>query len=222
MDIDAYSLRPATPEDLPALYRVCLQTGEAGKDASHIQDDPELLGQVFVGPYVTLEPELAFALVGPQGVVGYVLGALDTRRFNRKLKDEWLPKLQQVERDPGENPEAWKGSDWVRRALHHPFLDVPRALANYPSHAHIDLLADARGHGIGRHMMQMMMERLAGRGSPGLHMQVNPKNAGAQAFYRSLGFEPIASPDLPKDTLFMARRFGDEETAEVGSGSRIS
>ena len=211
MDLDAYSLRPATPDDLPALYRVCLKTGEAGNDASDSQDDPELLGEVFVGPYVTLEPDLAFALVGPQGVVGYVLGALDTQRFNRKLRDDWLPKLQRAERDPGDDPQQWKGSDWVRHALHHPFLDVPAVLADYPSHAHIDLLADARGHGIGRHMMQMMMECLARRGSPGLHLQVNPRNAGAQAFYRSLGFEPLSSPDLPDDTLFMAHRFGDEE-----------
>jgi GNAT superfamily N-acetyltransferase len=109
-------------------------------------------------------------------------------------------------RDPGGDPESWRASDWVRHVLHHPFLDVPPVLAPYPSHAHIDLLSEARGKGIGRHLMRTIMERLARRGSPGLHLQVNPKNTAAQAFYRKLGFEPLASPDLPDDTLFMAAR----------------
>ena len=222
MNLDAYNLRPATLDDLPALYRVCLKTGAAGKDASDREDDPDLLGQVFVGPYVTLEPALAFALVGPDGPMGYVLGALDTRRFNRKLKDEWLPPLREAERDPGDDPKRWKGSDWVRHMVHHPFLDIPSVLAPYPSHAHIDLLAEARGHGIGRHMMETMMESLAGMGSPGLHLQVSPGNVQAQAFYRNLGFAPLSSPDLPTDTLFMARRLADEEAEDMPRQARLS
>jgi ribosomal protein S18 acetylase RimI-like enzyme len=86
-------------------------------------------------------------------------------------------------------------------------------LKPYPSHVHIDLLVEARGQGIGRHLMQTIMEELARLGSPGLHLQVNPKNAAAQAFYRNLGFVPLSSPDLPADTLFMAYRFGDDVTA---------
>lgn len=210
MPLELYTMRPAKPDDLPALYHVCLKTGDAGKDATHLQDDPDLLGQVFVGPYVMLEPDLAFALAGPRGPVGYVLGALDTVRFNERLKREWLPGLQKIHRDPGDDQAGWQGSDWVRHALHHPFLDVPPALAAYPSHAHIDLLAEARGLGVGRHLMQTMMERLAGLGSPGLHLQVNPQNLAAQAFYRTLGFVPLASPDLPDDALFMAKSLRDE------------
>lgn len=206
---EPYSLRAATPDDLPALYHVCLKTGDAGKDATHLQDDPDLLGQVFVGPYVMLEPDLAFALAGSRGPVGYVLGALDTVRFNERLKTEWLPGLQKVHRDPGDDQAQWRGSDWVRYALHHPFLDVPPALAAYPSHAHIDLLTEARGQGVGRHLMQTMMDQLAGLGSPGLHLQVNPQNFAAQAFYRTLGFVPLALPGLPDDTLFMAKPLRD-------------
>jgi ribosomal protein S18 acetylase RimI-like enzyme len=211
LTLDSFRLRSATPDDLPALYRVCLATGDAGKDATHLQDDPDLLGEVFVGPYVMLEPSLAFTLEGPRGPAGYVLGALDTARFNQRLKREWLPKLRKLHPDPGDDPEDWRGSDWVRHVLHHPFLDFPPVLKPYPSHAHVDLLTEARGHGIGRHLMQTIMEQLAGRGSPGLHLQVNPKNSAAQAFYSNLGFEPLSSPDLPGDTLFMAARLGDDD-----------
>lgn len=211
MSLENYRLRPATPNDLPALYRVCLRTGDAGKDATFLQDDPDLLGEVFVGPYVMLEPDLAFTLEGPDGAAGYVLGALDTKDFNKRLKFDWLPRLQKLHADPGEDTEDWQGSDWVRHAVHHPFLNVPSILEPYPSHIHIDLLAEARGQGIGRHLMQTIMEELARHGSTGVHLQVNPENLAAQSFYRNLGFAPLSSPDLPNDLLFMAYRFDDND-----------
>jgi ribosomal protein S18 acetylase RimI-like enzyme len=213
MSLESYRLRSATPEDLPALYHVCLKTGDAGKDATHLQDDPDILGEMFVGPYVMLEPDLAFTLEGPRGPAGYVLGALDTKKFNRRLKSEWLPRLRKLHADPGGDAEHWQGSDWVRHAVHNPFLDIPSVLEPYPSHVHIDLLAEARGHGIGRHLMQTIMEELARRQSPGLHLQVSPTNTAAQAFYRNLGFVPLSSPALSDDTLFMAYRFEDDEDA---------
>ncbi|MGE3877419.1 MAG: GNAT family N-acetyltransferase [Parvibaculaceae bacterium] len=211
MSLESYRLRPASPDDLPALYRVCLRTGDAGKDATHLQDDPDLLGEVFVGPYVMLEPKLAFTLEGACGAAGYVLGALDTKDFNKRLTSRWLPRLQKLHADPGKDPGLWQGSDWVRYAVHHPFLDVPAVLEPYPSHIHIDLLAEARGQGIGRHLMQTIMEELARLGSPGAHLQVDPKNVAAQAFYRNLGFVPLSSSDLPADALFMAYQFGDDD-----------
>lgn len=209
MPLDSYLLRHATPEDLPALYRVCLKTGDSGKDASTIQDDPDLLGEFYVGPYVMLEPDLAYALDSSEGPIGYLLGALDTAKFNDRLARDWLPRLMRANHDPVGDPAGWQGSDWVRHAVHHPFLKVPAVLQPYPSHAHIDLLGEARGQGVGRHLMQTMMERLTELGSPGLHLQVSPKNKGAQDFYLGLGFEVISSPDLPDDTLFMARRLGE-------------
>jgi ribosomal protein S18 acetylase RimI-like enzyme len=210
ISLESFRLRPATPADLAALYRVCLRTGDAGKDATHLQDDPDLLGEVFVGPYVMLEPELAFALEGGGRLAGYVLGALDTENFNQRLKSEWLPRLQRLHADPGDDSEQWQGSDWVRHEVHHPFLDVPAVLKPYPSHAHIDLLAEARGHGIGRHLMQTIMEELARLGSRGVHLQVHPRNTAAQAFYSNLGFVALSSSELPGDTLFMGYQFGDD------------
>jgi GNAT superfamily N-acetyltransferase len=210
MSLESFRLRRATPDDLPALYHVCLRTGDAGQDATHLQDDPDLLGEVFVGPYVMFEPGLAFTLEGARGPAGYVLGAFDTADFNRRLKSEWLPRLRKLHPDPGDDSTLWQGSDWVRHVVHHPFLDFPTVLAPYPSHVHIDLLVEARGQGIGRHLMQTIMEELARLGSPGVHLQVNLKNAAAQAFYSNLGFVPLSSPDFPVDAMFMGYQYEDD------------
>jgi ribosomal protein S18 acetylase RimI-like enzyme len=199
---DGYHLRPATVADLPGLYDVCLRTGDSGNDGTHLQDDPTLLGKFFVGPYVVLEPDLAFALAGANGVAGYLLGVLDTPRFNTRLEGEWLAPLRREVRDPGPDRGLWRQSDWVRRLIHAPDLAFPAWLQPYPSHAHIDLLPEARGRGLGSMMMRSLMTRMKAQGSPGLHLQVMPDNAGGRTFYEKLGFRVVR--ETP-ESLFMAR-----------------
>ena len=206
LDLGAgFRLRRAAPADLPAFRRVCLLTGDAGKDASHLHDDPDLVGDFFAVPYAILEPGNAFAVEGPAGVAGYVLSAFDSRAFYQRMASECLPRLRARAADPGPDETQWRGSDWVRRLVHHPHFDLPPVLAPFPSHGHIDLLPEAQGRGVGRTAFAFLMSRLAAAGSPGMHLQVHPENMRAQAFYRALGFVSLTSDELPADTHFMAR-----------------
>lgn len=200
-----FLLRQATADDHPALCAVCLQTGDAGKDATWREDAPLLMGQIYAVPYQVLEPDLAFAIDLADGVAGYLFGARDTAAFNRRLASDWYPQLRRGLADPGPDRSAWRGSDWARHAIHHPGLDIPRALLAYPSHGHIDLLPQARGRGIGRRCMTFLEEQLAARGSSGLFLDVHPDNAGAQSFYRSLGYRQVAVDAGPAGSMFMAK-----------------
>ena len=74
-------LRSAKIDDLPDLLRVCLETGDSGKDATHLHKLPDLVGEIYVAPYVLHEPKFAYALVTDDRVVGYLLGVLDTKAF---------------------------------------------------------------------------------------------------------------------------------------------
>jgi GNAT superfamily N-acetyltransferase len=214
----AYRLRPARQADLPGLYAVCLKTGDSGKDGTRLHDDPTLIGKYYVGPYVVLEPELAFSLEGPSGLAGYLLGTLDTPAFNTRCETEWLKPMRSGLRDPGGDPAAWHDSDWVRRLIHVPDFVYPPALQAFPAHAHIDLLPEARGHGFGRRMMHFLMARMAARGAKGLHLSVAPSNAGGQAFYHKLGFHHVSAPELPRHTYFMARSLADIEPNDSLAG----
>lgn len=203
-----YSLRPATEADHEALSLVCLRTGDAGEDATGREDDPALLGLIFAVPYQVFEPDFAFAIDGAAGVVGYVFGARDTAAFNARLAAEWYPMLRLRAADPGPDPSRWRGSDFWRRMIHEPHVAMPASLAPYPSHGHIDLLPEARGRGIGRRAMGILEARLAAAGSPGMHLQVDPRNRRALGFYTALGFETLTSPDLPAGVVTVAKRFG--------------
>jgi ribosomal protein S18 acetylase RimI-like enzyme len=201
-----FVLRHATAADHPALCRVCLETGAAGQDATHREDDPDLMGLIYAVPYQALEPDLAFVIESSRGVAGYLLGARDTGAFNARLASDWYAALQARVRDPGPDPARWRGSDWVRHMIHHPALDIPPALASFPSHGHIDLLPQARGQGIGRRCMAFLAGRFAAAGSTGLFLDVNPANHGALRFYARLGYVAVADSELPAGSVFMAKR----------------
>jgi ribosomal protein S18 acetylase RimI-like enzyme len=201
-----FLLRRATGDDHAALCGVCLATGDAGKDARSREDDPELMGQLYAVPYQVLAPDLAFVIDGPNGVAGYLLGALDTATFNARLASDWYPALRRRVSDPGPDRSAWQGSDWVRYAIHHPALDIPGALVAYPSHGHIDLLPEARGQGIGRRCMGFLEDQLAAAGSTGLFLDVHPRNVGAQRFYAALGYASVPMLAVSQTSMLMAKR----------------
>ena len=201
-----FKLRHAISADTDALCRVCLLTGDAGLDASGREDAPDLVGLVYAVPYVRLEPDFAYAVEGPAGVCGYLFGVPNTASFNERFEHEWLPPLRRQVPDPGDDETQWRGSDWVRRLIHHPPTVYPPALHPYPAHAHIDLLREARGRAIGRQCMTYICGRLAAAGASGVHLQVNPRNIGGQAFYSKLGFALLHDESLPDDTTFMVKR----------------
>ena len=201
-----FLLRHAAAADHAALCRVCLRTGAAGQDATAREDDPELMGMIYAVPYQVLEPDFAFVIEGLGGVAGYLFGAPDTASFNVRLAAKWYPALQARVADPGPDPALWRGSDWARRTIHHPPVAIPRSLAAYPSHGHIDLLPEARGRGIGTRCVAFLEGRLAAAGSTGLFLDVHPENQRALGFYRSIGYEAVVGDDLPKSSVYMAKQ----------------
>lgn len=202
---DGYGLRKAQPGDHAALNRVCLLTGDSGKDASRREDDPDLLGLIYAVPYQVLSSDFAFVVQGPAGVCGYVLGTADSAAFYALMERDWLPPFRARLSDPGPDESRWQGSDWARHAIHHPEFVYPEVLHDYPAHGHIDLLEEVRGRKIGTRALRLLMDRLRETGAPGMHLQVSPSNVGALRFYETLGFSRLEHASLPEHTVFMVR-----------------
>jgi len=175
-----------------AAYDVCLRTGDNGEDASLAFDDPKALGHIYVGPYLRLEPQLAFVLEDPQGVCGYALGALDSRSFYNAYLNQWLPEIRMRHREPTGDPARWTRTQKVYFEYYHPEIFMPEPYNQYPSHLHIDLLPRARGRGLGREMMNVLLAELTAKDSPGVHLGMGATNARAEQFYKKLGFHELA------------------------------
>ena len=184
-------IRPATLHDLPGTYRVCLRTGDAGADASGQYRNPDLLGHVYVGPYVVGQPSHALVAADEDGVAGYCLAARDTDAFAAWTASAWWPPLREQfpRRDDG-TPDAA-----IIALIHEPPV-APRAILQaYPAHLHIDLLERARGTGVGRRLIERQLQSLADAGASGCHLEVAASNANAIAFYGHLGWKVLEGSD---------------------------
>ena len=82
----SFEIRPYEPTDHDTVYEICLKTGDSGQDATDQFEDPKLLGHIYTGPYINLEPESAFILEDETGACGYIIGALDTKSYYHKIK----------------------------------------------------------------------------------------------------------------------------------------
>jgi ribosomal protein S18 acetylase RimI-like enzyme len=183
-------LRPYRTADQDAVYDICVRTGAAGEDATHLLRDPALLGHVYAGPYLALAPHLAFVVEDDDGVSGYILGAADTAEFQDRLEREWWPELRRHYHAYRTDGDA-AFDDLLIALMRSPIRAPADLVAAYPSHLHIDLLPRLQGQGWGRRLIDTLVERLRATGSHGLHLGVATANTKAQAFYRAVGFTEL-------------------------------
>lgn len=203
-----FTIRPVRPGDEAGTYHVCLKTGNFGKDGEPFyRDDPDALGRIFVGPYLAYEPELGLILEDAQGICGYALGAMDSRKFYARYEAEWRPRLCREFPEPTGDPATWSRVQHAHSWYHHPDYFCPEPYEAYPSHLHIDLLDRAQGRGFGRRMLEGVMDELRRRGSPGAHLGVSMMNEPAHGFYVKLGFAELARVGEGKDgCIYMGKR----------------
>ncbi|SDS12046.1 Acetyltransferase (GNAT) family protein [Paraoerskovia marina] len=187
------TIRPARasdPSEVDALYDICLRTGADGQDATGRFEDPRLLGEVYLGAYLALEPSLAFVVTSEDDrPLGYVLGVPDTTSFEERLDSEWWPALRERYPLDGVSPDSPDAG--LVRQIHAPHRTEAPWLADYPAHLHVDLLPEAQGGGNGRRLLEELFDALRDHGIPGVHLGVSDTNTSAIGFYRHLGFEPL-------------------------------
>jgi ribosomal protein S18 acetylase RimI-like enzyme len=197
----AAEIRPYRPSDLAAVYDVCVRTAAAGGDARGMYWSDDLMPDTWAGPYVELEPELAFVLDDDGTVGGYILGCADTPAFTAAYRERWLPKVA------GKYPEpsAAGDSEWLVDCLLRPERMLVPEVVDFPAHLHMDLLPPYQGSGHGRALMETFLAAAARQGAPAVHLGVDPANARALGFYEHLGFRPIEITSREMGAVFLGR-----------------
>ncbi|MGY5776484.1 GNAT family N-acetyltransferase [Rhizobium sp. LEGMi135b] len=190
--IDDCFIRPATEDDVDALFHICLVTADAGADASALYSNPRLPGYVWAVPYLKFAPDFAFVLAKNEQVVGYVVGTPHTASFDETLDRNWWPLVRRE--IAGLTPSAAKDADVLERIVN-PHSGTSGLETLYPAHLHINILPEAQSGGWGRLMIETMLEALTEYGAPGIHLGVSPTNERAKGFYRHLGFEELSHND---------------------------
>jgi ribosomal protein S18 acetylase RimI-like enzyme len=182
-------IEPAGLHDLPGAYRTCLLTGDAGADGSALHRDPDLLGHVYVGPYLARGSGTQLVVVDEEGSAGYLLSADDTLAFEAWADRQWWPLLRArypLREDDSRDAE-------LIRLIHAPERTPADVAHEYPAHLHIDLQQRARGAGLGRTLVEQLLVDLRARRVAGVHLGVDKDNSNAIGFYRHLGFREVAT-----------------------------
>lgn len=184
------ALRPYRPDDLEALYEICLLTADSGKDASPLHHDRKVIGHIYAAPYGVLEPGHVFVAEDDQGVAGYIVGTFDTDGFNARLERDWWPALRQHYADV---PKAELTATDRQRigAIMEPSLNPPDIVAQYPAHIHMNLLPRLRGQRVGTALLDRWITQARVAGVTGIHLGANPANSGGIAFWTRSGFKPL-------------------------------
>ena len=133
------NVRPLQPCDLDALYAISLATG--WREAMHPRFTVTGSSWVTFRSYAVLQPDLCLVAEDEAGVAGFVVGTADTSAWERRLEQEWWPRLRQQYPAPDPVRMAEWSHDQRRVSLIHNPQPVPVAVVqSYPSHLHMNLL----------------------------------------------------------------------------------
>lgn len=197
-------VRPYQPGDLPALYDICLKTGDSGADGTHLYSDPRVIGEIYAAPYGVLEPGLAFVAEDDQGVAGYIVGAADTRAFEARLEAEWWPRRRSLYPDPSDVPPRQRSWDqWRAWQIHHPAPTPDPVVEAAPAHLHVNLLPRLQGQGMGRALVETWLGAVGRAGAPRTHLGCSAQNHRALRFYDAYGFARLDLGARPSETVWM-------------------
>ena len=193
-----FNIRSYNSADKDHVYNICLQTGESGKDATHLFTDPLVLGHIYAGPYIEYEPQSVFILNDENGLCGYIMGTMNSNAFYDWMYKDWFPAIRNNYNQPTGEPSKWNRTEKTVNVLFQPMSK--KLFKDYPAHLHIDLLPRAQGQGQGKLMMDHYISHLKKNNIKGVHLELSITNKRAFSFYRKYGMDELEQDD---DSIYM-------------------
>lgn len=195
--INSVEVRAFVKQDRAAVRKIALNTAMAGQPSAAFFDGDDLLADALTGYFTDHEPGSAFVAVMNAEVVGYIIGARDTRsmdsRFTRELM---LPLIWKVVTQG--LLLRRKNILFVYQVIVAAFsgrLWAPDLSEEYPATLHINLLSQARGTGVGGRLMEAYLDYLRSNNVPGVRMATMSEAAGQ--FFERQGFSLLYRSSRP-------------------------
>ncbi|MBA2955006.1 GNAT family N-acetyltransferase [Nocardioides sp. MAH-18] len=206
-------VRPYDPADRAELLGVVFEAAGEGAPGSEVWGHHASLADVYLTPYLDLEPDSVFVVTADGRPVGYLAGCVDDARFpseGERLKS--VIQKYRLYRMPG--PRRF----FVRAAYDTALFKVRRIPTagelkdpRWPSHLHIDVMPVARGTGAAARLMELWFERLREVGSPGCYLQTSAENQRAVRFFESVGFRRHGANHVVPGSRYDGRRMHQQD-----------
>lgn len=195
----ALEVRPFHPADRAPLSELFRYAGE-GSPTGSLWGHPASEAQIYLDPYVELEPESLFVAQVDGALVGYLTGCLDTESFpgeGTRMQAAIREHRLVLKRGP-RSFFLRAGLDSIRLLLRRQPTAGEFTDPRWPAHLHINVAPAARGTGAAQGLMQSWLGRVEEAGVPGCHLQTLVENTRAVRFFERAGFVPFGPrPQVP-------------------------
>jgi hypothetical protein len=194
---DSFLIRPFEPRDRGAVRAISLATAMIGEPASRFLDGEEVLADLLTRYHTDFEPGSSFVAEKDGRVVGYLIGALDTRQADRITFTRIIwPVFFKV---------LFSGFFFRKKNWALIFQVVPFALSSgyvmpdfskeYPATLHINILDGYRAFGMGAALMGTYLRYLSENKVLGVRMATMSEKAGR--FFAQHGFAVLFQGERP-------------------------
>ncbi|KQW48096.1 GCN5 family acetyltransferase [Nocardioides sp. Root1257] len=205
-------VRPYDVADRDELVDVVFEAAAEGAPGSEVWGHSASLAEIYLTPYLDLEPASTFVVLADGHPAGYLAGCVDDAAFpSEEERTAAAIRKYALWRQAG--PRRFflraKYDGVVCRARRIPVaggFDDPR----WPSHLHLDLMPVARGTGAAARLMELWFERLEEVGSPGCYLQTAYENTRAIAFFERAGFRRYGDHPVVPGSRFEGRRMHEQ------------
>jgi GNAT superfamily N-acetyltransferase len=163
-----------------------------GEPITEVFDCYDLVADLLTYYYIHFEPQSCFVAEEEGKVVGYILGAVDTRRSGKIMIRRVYPLilgrfiLGRYKIGKRELAHGWR---LLKATLRGELSTLKPDLVKYPAHLHINILKPYRRRGIGIKLMNRFLEYLKDCGVRGVHLATTNMHKEAVPFYERMGFQ---------------------------------
>ncbi len=184
-------IRPYKHEDKSALRDIAVDTAFLGKSGEAFLPDRVVLADMLSGYYLDYEPESVFVAEYSSGVVGYIMGSVDTAGSHRVIDKNIMPGIirKGILRGLLLKARTWRFAFYSLRSLIRREFSRPDFNQEYPAHFHINIADGFRGMGIGHKLLDAFCEYLKDRNIKGVCAWTFTD--GAKRLFASSGFSRL-------------------------------
>lgn len=184
------TIRPFQAGDYDGVRKVFVETAALGNPLANLLIDRRLAADFMVRQYVENPRNVAWVAEADGRVVGYLFGAPDVRRHERKALGLLLPR--EIARAVFSR-RFWKPATWLLavclfKTWRRGGFDAGKYHADYPAHLHVNLLREVRRRGLGRRLVEQFESHLRSGGVRGVYATVAENNPRGCGFFEKMGY----------------------------------
>lgn len=206
--VEYYLMRPYNHMDEEEVYNLYQKLNQ---DTNILPEDfKELLFDLNICPFLTLNPELTIVMHNSCNVViGYACAVIDCKVFNRTKSICWIPNMCEkypLEKNVSNLPSFVKNTV---NLFHNFKYECPSCVyTTYPSMLSLGILKEdlILNNSLAKQLTTVILSALRANGSFGVHICLDDGQCGEIDFYMKLGFNEIFR-DNENSLIYLGRQY---------------